>query len=269
MKQWVNKVIHYLRVYRLLIKLSLKSVFVYRINTLVMGLAPIAWMATMLLFIGVIFSRVNQLGGWNFWEVIFLTGVHEVIFLVSWMTMVTNLRNFGYTVRTGRLDQDLLRPLNPKFLVSFKTLDFSNIGGIVNTVVIFSISWGKVAPQIESGRIFGFFLLLTVSYLICYFIYFLFSSLCLFFTNASSFLDWFFEMTDFDRYPAEIYPLTMKVFLTFFLPILFLAYVPTAYLLGKISSVFIWEGFALMGGFYWLSRFLWNWGLKKYQSASS
>ncbi|HUV71645.1 MAG TPA: ABC-2 family transporter protein [Clostridia bacterium] len=269
MKQLVSNIRHYFRVYSLLIKLSLRSVFVYRVNTLVMGLAPIVWMATMLVFIGIIFSKVKQLGGWTLWEVVFLTGVHELIFLLSWTTIVTNLKDLGYIVKTGRLDQELLRPLNPKFLVSFKTLDFANIGGLVNTILIFSFSIGKVSDKIQPGRIGGFLLLLAFSYLICYFIYFLFGSLSLFFVSASSFLNWLFEMTDFDRYPAEIYPLTMKIFLTFFLPLLFLAYIPTAYLLGKISAIYILEGGILMGFFYLITRILWQLGLKRYQSASS
>lgn len=269
MKQLVSKIRHYLSIYLLLAKLSIETVFIYRINSLIMGLAPIIWMTAMLVFIGVIFSKVKELGGWNYWQVVFLTGVHEIIFLLTWSTIMVNLRTFVSDVKTGRSDQDFLRPINSRFFISFKTIDFTNIGSLVNVIVIFSYSLGKIVGQINIARFFGFFLLLAIAYFICYFVYLIFASFCLYFINARALLDWIFELTDFDRYPAEIYPVSVRAFLTFFLPILFFAYIPTSFLFGKIGGIYIVYGLIVIIGLYRISSFIWHKGLKNYQSASS
>jgi len=269
MKRLVNSLKFYLRLYQFLVKFSVMDILIFRTNALVMGLAPIFWMATMIVFLLTIFSGVKQLGGWNFWETVFLTGVHEVIFLLTWATVITNLRGFIDSVRTGKLDQVLLKPINPRFLVSFRSLDFTVIGSFFNVIFVFVFSLGKIWSNIEAGRVLGFILFIFLSYWMAYFIYFIFASLSLFFLNARTLLDWVFDTTDFDRYPADIYPPSVKIFFSFFLPVLFFAYFPTAFLLGKISAVYIIYALMVLVGLLVISHFVWHHGLKNYQSASN
>lgn len=269
MKLLANKIWRYLNLYRLFCKFSLMDILIFRANALVMGLAPIVWLAIMIIFLQTIFSGVKQLGGWNFWETIFLTGTHEIIFLLTWATFTTNLRNFVDGVRTGRFDLVLLKPVSPRFLVSFRTIDFTVIGSFINVIFVFIYSFSKVAGEINLTRIFGFVFFLVFSYLISYFIFFIIASLSLFFIDSRAFMDWVFDATDFDRYPAEIYPLGVKIFLTFFLPILFFAYFPAAYLLGKIGERYLFLGVMIAFFLYFVSKIIWKKGLRNYQSASS
>lgn len=269
MRLLVNRFKYYLRILYSFIKFSLLDILIFRINALIMGLAPIVWLGTMILFLITIFSRVKQLGGWNFWEIVFLTGVHEVIFLLAWTTFASNLRTFIGDIQTGRFDQILLKPINPRFMVSFRFLDFTTFGSFLNVVFVFLFSFSRAVGRIDFMRLMGFMILLGVSYWICYFVYFIFASLALFFINVRIFLDWIFDLTDFDRYPAEIYPLTIRLFLTFFLPILFFAYVPTAFLLGKLNWSYVFISLLVLLFLYLISHFIWHRGLEHYQSASS
>lgn len=269
MKRLVNRISHYLKIYYFLVRFSVIDILVFRTNALVMGLAPIVWLATMLIFIATIFSKVNQLGGWSFWEVVFLTGVHEIIFLLTWATFLTNLRRFIDDVRMGRFDQTLLKPINSRFLISFKSLDFTTIGSFLNVIFVFFFSFGKVINKIDLEGLIVFVIMLGLAYWICYLVYFIFASLSLFFINSKTFLDWIFDTADFDRYPAEIYPLNVRILFTFFLPILFFAYVPTALLLGKLGNAYLLFGLIIALALYLVSRFIWQMGLRHYQSASS
>lgn len=269
MKQLVSKIKRYLRIYWLLVRQSIIDILIFRINGLVLGLAPIFWMASMLVFLATIFSKVNNLGGWSAWEIVFLTGVHEMIYLLTWATIMPNLKNFTNEVRNGRFDQVLLKPISPRFLCSFKTVDFTVIGSVVNVLFIFFFSLSRVSFEHSIPKLGGFFLFLCLSYLIAYFIYFICASLSLFFINSRTLLDIIFELTETDRYPAEIYPTSLKTFLTFFLPILFFAYFPTAFLLGKISAVYIIYALLVAIVFGVVSHIVWRKGLKNYQSASS
>jgi len=264
-----NRIKRYLSIYYFLARRSVIDILIFRVNALVIGLAPIFWLASMLVFIATIFSKVKSLGGWSVWEVVFLTGVHEVIFLLTWATVIPNLRSFVNDVRNGKFDQVLLKPISPRFLSSFKTIDFTVIGSVFNVIFVFFFSLSKVSINFSFPKLAGFLILLCFSYVIAYLIYFIFASLALFFINSRTLLDIVFELTDVDRYPAEIYPVVLKTFFTFFLPMLFLAYFPTAFLLGKVSAIYIIYAFLVAAVFFFISHIVWHRGLKNYQSASS
>lgn len=269
MKQLVSKLIRYLKLYFLIAKTSVMSVFIYRINSLVFGITPIIWMLTSLVFITVIFGGVKEIGGWNFWEVMLLLGIHELVFLGTWMFFADNLDAFIYDVRTGAFDRTLVKPVNHRFLVSFGAIDFTGIGSLFNTIIILSLAIPQVHIQISAIKIILFLISLLSAYAITYLLYFSISCLSLFFVNAYTFSDWLMEATDFDRYPAEIYSRGFRRFLFFGLPVLFFAYVPTAILLGKIPDYFVGLGLLVIIGLIIISTVLWRIGLKKYQSASS
>jgi ABC-2 type transport system permease protein len=234
-----------------------------------MGLAPIIWLATMIVFLTTIFSKVKKLGGWDFWEIVFLTGTHEIIFLLVWTTYAQNLRRFINDVRWGRFDDLLLKPISPRFTASFRFLDLTTFGSFLNVVFVFIFSFSKVVEKIHLSRLMGFGFFLIISYWISYLVYFIFASLVLFFINSRAFIDLIFDTTDFDRYPAEIYPKSVRIFLTFFLPILFFAYIPTAFLLGKLGWIYLIFGVMILLVLSFLSRVIWRIGLRHYQSASS
>lgn len=269
MKQLVSKGRYYFKLYYCLVRANVMEILIFRANALVMGLGPIVWMAGMVIMAATIFSKVSNLGGWNFWEVIFLTGVHELIFILSWSIFLINLRTFIDDVRSGLLDQFLLKPISARFLVSFRGLDFTNIGSFLNVIFIFFFSFSKIMNETFFTRLPGFILFLFIAYGICYLVYFIFACLVFYMLNSRTFLDIIFEMTDFDRYPAGIYPNFLRTFLTFVLPILFFAYYPTAFLLGKIGNQYLYLGLFLLVILWLISNFIWRKGLKRYQSASS
>jgi len=179
------------------------------------------------------------------------------------------LGKFIYDVRQGSFDKTLLKPVNQRFLVSFNSIDFTLLGSLVNVVVVLSVSLTHLTINIDLLGIITFFISLICAYFIVYFVYFCVSSLSLFFVNAETFSDWLLEMTDFDRYPAEIYGEIFRTFLFFVLPILFFAYVPTAILLNKLPRYYAGIGVLMVIWLYIISTILWKSGLKKYQSASS
>jgi ABC-2 type transport system permease protein len=269
MKRLVNKIFRYLKLYAHFVKLSIMGVVVYRANSLLLGITPIVWMAITIVFISVIFRGTKEIGGWNFWEIMLLLGIHELIFLGAWMIFAENLERFVQDIRQGTFDRILIRPVNHRFLVSFNSIDFTSIGSLVNTIVVLSVSLSHVTIKINPAQFLFFLISLFCGLLLLYLIYFSLSALSLFFVNAETFADWLLEATDFDRYPADIYSNLFRFFLLFFLPILFFAYVPTAILLNKLPGYYAIFGVIMVAWFYLISTLIWRGGLKKYQSASS
>lgn len=264
----INKVKRYLRLYFYFSRFSLENVLIYRVNSLLLGLAPIIWMLTTIVFLTVIFRGTKEIAGWNFWELIFLTGVQEIIYLASWITFLGNLINFTYSINKGTFDIILLRPVNHRFLISFGALDITSILSIVNSIALLSIALINLKLSFSAWRILLFLLGLITAYLVIYLLCFILASLSLFWIKGETLIRWLLETLDFDRYPAEIYSDWFKVFLLTFLPILFLGYVPTAVFLGKLPAYFLIFGIFVVCLLYFLSTIIWEKGLRHYQSAS-
>lgn len=241
----------------------------YRTSGLLLGITPIVWMTINLIFLAVIYGKVETIGGWSRWEVMLLLGIHEVVFLITWMFFAGNLEKFAFDVRLGYFDKTLLKPVNHRFMVSFNAVDLTALGSLINSIVVLSIAFYHLSIIFSAVRIVLFFISFFSALLIVYLVYFSISSLSLYFTKAEIFLDWFLEMTDFDHYPANIFSVSFRRFLFFGLPVLFFSYVPTAILLGKISYIFIAYGILLIIWLYAISTIIWRNGLKRYQSASS
>lgn len=269
MKQWVNNISRYLRLYCCLVKLSTMSVIIYRASSLFLGITPVVWMGTTIVFISVIFKGIKEIAGWNYWEIMLLVGIHELVFLGTWVLFADNLEEFIRSVRQGTFDKTLLRPVNHRFFVSFNSVDFTAIGSLFNTIAVLSFALAHVVIRADILRFLLFLISLASAYLIVYLLYFLISSLSLFFISADTFTDWLMEMTEFDRYPAEIYGPFLRRFLFFGIPILFFAYVPAGILLNKVPEYYAGLGVLVVIWLYSLSTLVWRWGLRNYQSASS
>lgn len=268
MKPLVNKIYRYLKLYYYFSRQSIMSTTIYRVNSLLGGITPVVWMATTIVFISVIFKASENIGGWSYWQVMLLLGIHELVFLGTWMIFADNLRRFAEELRFGYFDRILILPANHRFLISFNSLDFTVIGSLANVIVVLSLALTHVSLNIDFFRLLTFLVSLGSAYIMVYLIYFILATLSLFWVNSEVYLDWLLEATDFDRYPAEIYSSYFKFFLLFGLPILFFAYVPTAILLGKLPGYFVLWGLLVAGWLYLISTWLWRKGLKKYQSAS-
>lgn len=268
MKLLAAKIKRYLRVYYYSARVSVMNVLIYRSNSLLMGLAPVIWAFTFVIFLSVIFKEQKELGGWNHLELIFLLGVQEIIFMSTWMTVIKNLQEFSEWVRLGKFDLILLRPLNHRFWVSFNSVDITGILGLINALAITVFSLFKLKIQFIPGRFFFFLVGLIIAYSLVYFLAFIFSALSFFLIKSEIFHNLLLELWDFSRYPASIYDNWFRIFLLFFIPVLFFSYVPSAILLGKISWSYDFLGILLTLLLYFISTILWRKGLRRYQGAS-
>jgi ABC-2 type transport system permease protein len=71
------------------------------------------------------------------------------------------------------------------------------------------------------------------------------------------------------RYPLDIFQGFLKIFLIYFLPLVFIAQIPAQALLGMLSPAKILSVFIVTAAFLCVSLVFWMMGLKNYLSAST
>jgi ABC-2 type transport system permease protein len=179
-------------------------------------------------------------------------------------------------VRSGGLDAVLTKPLDAQFLLSLHRVDFSAFAnGLVGVGLLGWAVWrmGHV-PSPLAWLLYPLLLLCGVA--ILYGLIIMLAAATIFMGRNQSLYDFWFYLTNFSRYPAEIYagpwggPL--RSLCTFVIPILLVVNVPARVIArpfaeaawGPIAGALVAAAAALV-----VSRVVFQAALDRYRSASS
>lgn len=264
-----------LRMYVKLIGMALKSMTQFRANFLI-GMGGIIFYHTFnLLTIGVILGRFHDLAGWTTWEIVFMYGVwtagnsiYSLLFLHIDMLEV-------YIVE-GNFDRFLLRPLSPFVQLLGEEINLNGGADLIAGIGCLYLSMTHL--NLHFGLAHWAFLLVAMlsGALISTGITWVLSSVA-FWTGRSHALiniamqfNW--RMTQ--QYPLEMFGRGFRVLVTVFIPVAFLNYYPSRWLLGKthpgdpyyiLSFLSPFVAAALLA----LSAWVWQMGLRRYNSTGS
>jgi ABC-2 type transport system permease protein len=241
----------------------------FRWNFLIRFSTELAWLATSLIWYHVVYSYVSDLAGWTRYQYLFLVGISYAIQQTFESLLFVNCQRISELIRTGDLDFYLAKPVNSQFLVSTRYIDFGGFANIFLGIGLAGFAWHKLGLPIHSGHV-GMFLVLFVNGVIIYYVL-MFSFMCVSFwiVRNEYAIGFFFQITDLARQPAEIYNYGVKLFLTFFFPMVVCINFPANVMVRSLSMAEFAYGIALGVFFLFLSTVIWRTGLKAYSSASS
>ena len=260
---------HHLYIYLRLQLLHLRVALEYPANFWIASVAMLAGEITTIGFLWVLFGHVPQIAGWQFWE---------VLFLYALITLQTALGGFlcsgfwnipGY-IRSGRLDQVLVRPVAPLLQMATLHLDMRNIGRLAISIAILAQAIGELWPAWSVWQLAYFVATLVGSALLLNSLFFI--PRCLAFwtlSDTNSIADWLWNVIDFAKYPLSAYTRPIQFVLTWLIPLAFVSYYPAAVLLGKPLD-WPWLGYLtpLAGPIAALCALVvWRHGLACYQSS--
>jgi len=260
----------------------------FRLNFIIESVAALSWMMANLGFYLLIFTFTDSIGentGWGQYEFfIFLATTMFVNSLVQAFFM-PNAQEFSELIRTGRLDFALVKPIDTQFLISLQKVNWSSLINFLAGAILLVYSLSQLASREENP----FQLTLTIVLLYPIFIacgvailYSLMVSLAatsIWLGRNQSLYDFWFYITNFSRYPMEIYSgtygLPLQWFFTFIVPVLIVVNVParimTEQLRPNTSLEWMLAVFGVFATIFCLiaSRFIFRWSLLSYRSASS
>jgi viologen exporter family transport system permease protein len=257
----------------------------FRANFLIETVSSLSWALMNLGFYTLIYDLMEREGrsdiaGWSKYQFfVFIATTILVNSLVEAFFM-ENAEELSEMTRTGGLDFVLLKPMDPQFLVSVKKISWSAFGKLLLAGGLLAYS----LPRIEGLTLTPLQFLLYPLYivlgtLILYSIMIALAATSIWLGRNQSLYDFWFYLTNFSRYPMEIYegpfgtPLR-RVF-TFVIPILVVINVPAAIMAkplttGNPQRLFL-AGFAIFATIVSLaaSRWIFQRALLSYRSASS
>jgi ABC-2 type transport system permease protein len=221
-------------------------------------------------------AEIGHKTGWGKYEFfVFLSTTLFVNSLVEAFFM-PNMEEFSELIRTGGLDFALVKPIDTQFLISLTKIDWSSLANFMFAlgILTFSLFHIAVAPSFWQFVLYPIYVLCGVALLYSLMISLAATSIWL--GRNQSLYDFWFYITNFSRYPMEIYQgpwgVPLRTIFTFAIPVLIVVNVPARIMVKPLEGENAYlAGFALFATQICLlgSRWLFSRALESYRSASS
>jgi ABC-2 type transport system permease protein len=276
----------YWRVFATFARNSLVRDMTFKSNFIIESISSLSWMLMNLGFYLLIFRFTTEIGhatGWGQYQFfVFLATTLFINSLVQTFFM-PNCEEISEQIRTGRLDFALVKPIDTQFLVSLQKVDWSSLINFVFGLVLLLYSVWQLMSDPENPLEIGLLqVVLYPIYVACgvamlYSLMIALSATSIWLGRNQSLYDFWFYITNFSRYPMEIYAgnptgVFLRRAFTFVVPVLVVVNVPARLLAWPLSEQ-AWPLAAFGLGATALSIALSRWvfvkALESYRSASS
>ncbi len=272
----ISLVARYVRVFATFARNSLVRDMTFRSNFIIECISSLSWMAMNLGFYLLIYSYTMAIGGWGKYEFFVFLATGLFINSVVQAFFMPNAEEFSELIRTGGLDFALLKPIDTQFLISLHKVDWSSLVNFGFAICLLSFSFWKLdyLPGLVQVVLYPIYLVCGVA--IMYSLMIALAATSVWLGQNQTLYDFWFYITNFSRYPMEIYQgrfgRPLQIGFTFIIPVLVVVNVP-ARIMAKPFEPQSWPlaGFALVAAVGCLagSRWVFSRAMLSYRSASS
>jgi ABC-2 type transport system permease protein len=251
----------------------------FRTNFILEGVTSLCWASMNLAYYILIFRYSPSIGadnGWGEYQFFVFLATGQLINSLLQTFFMPNAEEFSELVNSGGLDFALLKPIDTQFLISLGKMEWSELANFVFATALLCYSLMRLdhLPNVMEVVLYPFYILCGVA--LFYSLMITLAATSVWLGRNQSIYEFWFYITNFSRYPLEIYHgpwgTPLQIVCTYILPIMVVVNVP-ARLLAKPLEADQWPlaAFALVataGGLAG-SRWLFGRALDGYRSASS
>lgn len=259
----------YLRLLLAFFRYSLTREMMFKTNFLMWILVDFLWFGAQILFVEVLFFQTQEVAGWNKYQMIMLFGTNHLIQQLFSCFFMTNCVQIPELIRTGRLDFQLVLPVNTQFLVSTRSFD---PGALVNSclgLVFVVYAAIKLAIHPTALQIIMYIVLVISGIFLHYALLMLIVTLSFWIIRAQGLVYGYYNLFQIARIPSEAFRGVTKIIFTFVLPMLVVSNYPAKVLAFGLSNLSMFWVLGLTAVFVWFASLFWRFALTRYTSASS
>ena len=241
----------------------------YRANFFVQLVQSLIGLGTALAGLAIVFGQTDQLAGWSRDELLALVGVYMLVAGLIGLVIRPSFERMMEGVRLGTLDFTLTKPADAQLLVSVRQIDIWRLVDVGLGATVLGYAVVRLQQNLGLAQAAAFALTLVAGVAIIYSFLLTLSTLAFWLVRLENILVIFGSMYEAGRWPVGIYPVWLRVTLTFLVPVAFAITIPVEALVGRLEpSTFVVT--LLLGGVFLLaSRWFWKRGLGHYSGASA
>lgn len=259
----------YLRLIRIFTGATLAAQLEYRANFVGAVLASLAQSGVALLGVGVLFGQpgTTSVGGWSFYGALLVVGLFLLTEGVISVFIQPNMGKIAEAVRTGSMDFTLLKPIDAQFGVSTRYLDVLRATDLLVGLglIVYAGAHLTLSPV---GVAFAALLYLC-SVVIVYCIWLALSTTAFWFVKTQNASELFNGVFGAARFPVTAFPVPVRTFLTFVVPVAFVTTVPAQAMTGTLTPGLALASPLVAAALFVLTRLFWKKAVASYTSASS
>ncbi|MBI4581529.1 MAG: ABC-2 family transporter protein [Planctomycetes bacterium] len=261
--------LRHLRLIWLFTRVSIQDTAAYRTDFFAHVLVTIFNGGAELVGLWTIFSNTRSLNGWNAFQMVALLGVFRTMNGIIGMVIAPNMRLIMDDIREGKLDFIILKPINAQFYASFRRVIVWRLADIALGLGLVAVACVKLSASLTADKLLMFLVMLSAGSVIIYSFWLVLATLAFWLTRVNNMEMVFWNVFEAGRYPVDIYRPTVRLGLTYVVPLAFITTFPAAALVGKaqasgVALAVLFAAAALAAG----SSF-WRYGLRHYSGASA
>ena len=180
-----------------------------------------------------------------------------------------NTEKFNTGVRDGTLDYTFLQPVNSLFLISFSRIIVWRVWDIVLAATLITVGIQLSGSSATPLSFLSFLLLIASGAAIIYSLWIVMIAFTFWFVKFDNNVTILQALLEAGRYPATVYPVWLRLIVTFVVPIAVATTVPLQALRGDLQAwqVLVFLGISAVSIFVALR--VWKAGVRRYSGASS
>ena len=263
------------QLYRLFVLSRLRAQLQYRGSFLMMTVITFFGLLAEFLAVLILFNRFGELAGWEVGEVAFLYGIASVSFGLAEM-FGAGFDVFPEMIRRGEFDRVLLRPRSAFFQILSADFQLRRIGRISQGSLALGLAFAWASPEWSPAKMLYLPAMLACGMVIYISFFVLGATLCFWTVESVEVINVITHGgTEFASSPLPIYHLLMQRFFTFVVPLAFVSYFPSLYLLDRPEAadwplaLLVLSPFAAAALIALVARVAWSVGVRHYRSTGN
>ncbi len=251
-----------------LIKINIKKMLIYRTLFFTEFFTMLLWAAAYILLIEVIFLHTKTLAGWDKSQAQLILAFYYSFQTFGEVFYIDNFEQFSLNLRRGLIDFNLIKPVSSRLLTFLYNMQFQDLSHFIMTIGLFIYAI-KNLPHPLDPKFFILGLLMVIPATILNFsIHSIFTTTAFWLqkNETLSSIMWNFRQTA--KYPRQIYQGFFKIAFSFIIPFALLASIPAEVAMNFQNGPYPFIFLGLTIFFFYISKWFWNLGLKKYSSAN-
>lgn len=260
----------YLGIYAAFWRNSLVREMGFKLNFILWIFVELLWFALQLAFMAVVYSHTDRIASWTQWQVVFLVGANHFIQQLFTALFMNNCVKLSENVRTGGLDFMLLMPVNARFLISLRHVDFGAFFNAASAIAVMIYAGAKLHLTPSLAHTTAFLLLLLVGLSVHYSIMYTLACISFWTVRAQGIVWGYYNLFQLARLPDEAFRGLFRATFSFVIPVLLVTNVPVKLIIDKLAHPLEIVWLLLLSTLVFAaSELFWRISIRHYASASS
>jgi ABC-2 type transport system permease protein len=257
----------FLRILQKTIGMSLAGEMAYKTNFFIKGLAMILSDFVGPLLTLIIYSTTLGIPGWSLNEFLLFQGTLILVFGLGHTFTLHFPYEVIHSIREGEFDKYLVKPYNTLLYLLSESFVLDGVAEVFVGIAIITYSMMQLGLTVFSFNFALYLILILAGVLIQAAMMILISSIAFLVVRSEALINLYYKLSDFARYPMNVYAVGIQFTLTFLFPLAVSAFYPVTVLLKGATLLLLLKILAPIIVFLIISICLWNAAMKKYTSA--